>query len=729
MKRVAAVALFLAAARLSAQTCTATATRLCLNSGRFRTEVSWKDPQNNTGQGQANPLTPDTGYFWFFNSANVELVVKVLDARAVNGNFWVFFGSLSNVEYTLTVTDTMTGHVRTYVNPQGNFGSVGDTGAFPPGRAPRSRTARTVLDEPRVGIRVSGGMFELPGVRPESRSSRGVERTAGQWALPDGGDEPVSERLPLPPPVNWTDFQNNTGKGQAVPLTSDTGYFWFFNAANVELVAKVLDARAINGRFWVFYGALSNVQYDMVVEDTLNGDENVYSNPSGRFASTGDTTGLPPGATATAAVTAVGTPVGAAASDTIGPAGGQLQSSDGRLTLTIPAGALASPTSIGIQPVTNTAPASIWLGYRMTPDGQTFAKPVHLSFAYQDFDLVGSSADALRLSYQDAQGSWHTFKSSTIDTTARTISVDTTHFTVYNVSTVHFLLPKSATLGVNKGIDLEVKLCNFAPDPENPGAEMPSNCDSSTWDPVIQFTNWSVNGTRGGSTATGFATQTGGPNGQQGHYQAPGSVPSPNVVAVSVDLPARPQHPLTRYVSNIAILDCPIASVGTACPLAYVGTTKGTGNLEAGLVTFSFTASVNWSQRQIQSLGGTTIISYQPSGSLTMGKVTIGGCNVTLLPSTYQLQPLDGTLTIQFPGGTWGGGASTSNFSPSYTGTCSDGETLSGVLPGVPVVYFGDAVGGTLSLDYDTFGGTGHIEGETITYAFVNAFRAPPPAH
>jgi hypothetical protein len=56
--------------------------------------------------------------------------VKVLDARAVNGSFWLFYGSLSNVAYTITVTDTATGTTRTYRNEGGSFGSVGDTKAF-----------------------------------------------------------------------------------------------------------------------------------------------------------------------------------------------------------------------------------------------------------------------------------------------------------------------------------------------------------------------------------------------------------------------------------------------------------------------------------------------------------------------------------------------------------------------------------------------------------------------
>jgi hypothetical protein len=48
----------------------------------------------------------------------------------VDGHFWVFYGSLTNVEFTLTVTDTQTGAIKTYFNPQGQLASVADTSAF-----------------------------------------------------------------------------------------------------------------------------------------------------------------------------------------------------------------------------------------------------------------------------------------------------------------------------------------------------------------------------------------------------------------------------------------------------------------------------------------------------------------------------------------------------------------------------------------------------------------------
>lgn len=104
---------------------------LCLQDARFTATVTWTDPRTgDSGVGSAVPVTDDTGTFWFFEEENLELMVKVLDARPVNGHFWVFFGSLTDVEFTLTVTDTVTGNERTYTNPPFEMASRADTLAF-----------------------------------------------------------------------------------------------------------------------------------------------------------------------------------------------------------------------------------------------------------------------------------------------------------------------------------------------------------------------------------------------------------------------------------------------------------------------------------------------------------------------------------------------------------------------------------------------------------------------
>lgn len=105
-------------------------TTLCLNDDRFQVEIDWETPNGRTGTGQTAFATDDSGAFWFFNPRNIEMTVKVLDGRQVNNHFWVFYGSLTNVEFNMTVTDTETGLQKVYSNPQGNFASVGDTDAF-----------------------------------------------------------------------------------------------------------------------------------------------------------------------------------------------------------------------------------------------------------------------------------------------------------------------------------------------------------------------------------------------------------------------------------------------------------------------------------------------------------------------------------------------------------------------------------------------------------------------
>jgi ELWxxDGT repeat protein len=246
--------------------CQPSATVLCLAGGRFHVEVFWQDFEDRTGPGRATALTADTGYFWFFDPENVEVVVKVLDGQGVNGHHWVFYGALSSVEYSITVTDTVTGVSRRYFNPKGRLGSVGHTEAFGP-RGAISRLA-------------AGAEAPPPAVTEGSAKAGPCVESATRLCLNNG-------RFAVE--AAWKDFSGNTGTGKAVRLTGDTGYFWFFNDGNVELVLKVLDGRPVNNKFWVFYGALSSVEYTITVTDTETGTVKTYKNPSGRLGSVGDT--------------------------------------------------------------------------------------------------------------------------------------------------------------------------------------------------------------------------------------------------------------------------------------------------------------------------------------------------------------------------------------------------------------------------------------------------------
>jgi hypothetical protein len=92
--------------------------QLPMRQGRFRIDATFRNPQTGqTGQAHAIPLTDETGLLWFFNSSNVELVVKLLDGCGVNGHFWFFAAGLTDVEVEITVTDSTDGSQKQYRNP------------------------------------------------------------------------------------------------------------------------------------------------------------------------------------------------------------------------------------------------------------------------------------------------------------------------------------------------------------------------------------------------------------------------------------------------------------------------------------------------------------------------------------------------------------------------------------------------------------------------------------
>jgi CSLREA domain-containing protein len=110
--------------------CVSGGNTLCLNNGRFKVTANWQTSTAN-GAGTAIPLTGESGYFWFFDPGNVELVVKVLNGCGVNNRYWVYAAGLTDQRVDLTVTDTQTGQVKTYNNPLHQvFRTITDSGAF-----------------------------------------------------------------------------------------------------------------------------------------------------------------------------------------------------------------------------------------------------------------------------------------------------------------------------------------------------------------------------------------------------------------------------------------------------------------------------------------------------------------------------------------------------------------------------------------------------------------------
>ncbi|MEO1083672.1 MAG: carboxypeptidase-like regulatory domain-containing protein, partial [Acidobacteriota bacterium] len=237
---------------------------LCPLDERFEVTARW-DTGSAQGVARAVNLTRESGYFWFFDAANVEVVVKVLDACDGFNHFWVFAAGLTNVEVELTVRDLWTGAVRTYRNPAGQlFRPTFDTAAFATCSAP---------PPPSPAGAVAG---EGP---PDRAQVAKVDAEEEQTCFPDslrgclaGGRFRLEALFGVDGEVD---------SARVVQLTDDTSYLWFFDEDNIEVVVKVLDACDGFDRYWVFAAGLTNVDVALTVTDTVTGALWTYRNFSG----------------------------------------------------------------------------------------------------------------------------------------------------------------------------------------------------------------------------------------------------------------------------------------------------------------------------------------------------------------------------------------------------------------------------------------------------------------
>lgn len=246
---------------------------LCLGD-RFRVTVDWNNPHPPGGFGTGKGAAFDggeSGTFWFFDPSNVELIVKVLDGTVLNGHVWVFHAALTDVEYWVSVLDTQTGGARTYYNPPLDRCGELDTAGIPGGD-------------------VAGSAVGPALVFPNAT------RAAGTDDATCGDDDTLcllGGRFEVE--VDWVNQHagGETGVGHRVTGSDQTGYFWFFDSSNIELVVKVLDARAIGQGFWVFYGSLSDVEFSLTVTDTEANEQRSYFNAPGHRCGQFDTSAFP----------------------------------------------------------------------------------------------------------------------------------------------------------------------------------------------------------------------------------------------------------------------------------------------------------------------------------------------------------------------------------------------------------------------------------------------------
>ena len=258
--------------------CVASDETLCLEGGRFEVAVEWESSSGESGSGRVVPFgSDDSGLFSFFDADNWEMLVKVLDGCAINDSYWVFLAATTDLGYTLSVTDTLTGRIVEYDNTSGvRAPAVTDTAAFP-GCAV---SAALAPGEPASGV----GSVVRRSVEELERRLAAAKVVVGDRAATcaDGPNTLCLAHERFAVEVDWRAPSGAVGTGQVVPAgSSDSGLFYFFDPDNWEMLVKVLDACSVNGAYWVFAAATTDIELTLRVTDSQTGSAVEYHNPAG----------------------------------------------------------------------------------------------------------------------------------------------------------------------------------------------------------------------------------------------------------------------------------------------------------------------------------------------------------------------------------------------------------------------------------------------------------------
>ena len=234
---------------------------LCLLQNRFQVTATWRNQfDGSSGVAGVQKASDLSGYLYFTDPRNTELIFKILDFGT---NIKVFWGQLTNLQYTINVTDTRDGTSKQYSNTPGDCGGFDDVG-FP----------ASLASVYRRGLTATIRKASLAGT---------CRADADTMCL-------IGNRFAVE--MTWRNqFNGTSGSGRPKRLSDLTGAFAFTDPQNLEILIKTLP---FPDRVLVLYGALSNLEYTLRVTDTTTGAVKTYSNPAGRYCGGLDNTAFPP---------------------------------------------------------------------------------------------------------------------------------------------------------------------------------------------------------------------------------------------------------------------------------------------------------------------------------------------------------------------------------------------------------------------------------------------------
>ena len=257
--------------------------------------------------------------YYFFDESNPELLVKVLDGCAINGHYWLFASAATDLNVSLRVTrrwpPSSPDDDFEYEIPGGSFGlaRIGDErlacegghgqvrAAAPPGAGIGSAAAFQGNDG-ETGAEYGNGYGD--GLEDAYKSGYDEGRRRGYWQAFDGWAVSRNNVRPeahlvsaeLQPWGGLGRFRvsarfDNDGWTQAKVHPAHFGNeavaMYFFDQDNPELLVKILDGCAINGSYWLYVSAATDLDSTVRVVrqwPSLGVDLDVeYEIPGGTF--------------------------------------------------------------------------------------------------------------------------------------------------------------------------------------------------------------------------------------------------------------------------------------------------------------------------------------------------------------------------------------------------------------------------------------------------------------
>lgn len=235
------------------------------------------------------------------------------------------------------------------------------------------------------------------------------------------------------------------------------------------------------------------------------------------------------------APTEKGVPDGEPVSEKISPAGGRLISSDKKVEIIIPAGALPSETLISIQPVTNLSTSGIGKTYRFEPSGLKFLVPAKLVFHYSDQDTTDGSPQLMSVSTQDAKGSWLRLTNVKVDTELKTVAGTTLHFSEFSMSWTLVMWAHRNKVKVDNEVGVELYLTPINRPLTDASTKEMIDAYNQWFDYQQQNPrNWSVNGIPHGDGIVGKIIEI--EDEFNVIYKAPVKVPDGNPVDIEIEV-------------------------------------------------------------------------------------------------------------------------------------------------------------------------------------------------